>query len=307
MIDLSRLKPIPIFHALNDTEIRLLAGICTIQAFKKGETLFKAGDHRDSFYIQLTGQVHIFGFFEGEPQTLALLDDNEFAVETALVDAKQKHEHNGEMIEDGELLVITAKAFAEFRTTHAEIANKIYGEMIKNLTTRLHHANNKLVTIYFTGKIAAMYDDLDHLTDLLLDTILHIIRARRGAFILFRPLEGKATIRDAKGYHSNQEMKNLEVSLTDDPILGPLYHSGRDILITEEQFKQEKALHVPYASRNMLATPLKIHNKVIGAILLGDKEGGREFSHNNQVLLNIITRQIVSAVATAIASEEKQA
>jgi CRP-like cAMP-binding protein len=300
MVDIARLKSIPIFHSLNDTDIRLLAGICDIRTFKKGEALFRAGDHRTTFFVQLSGQIHIFRLFQDEPQTLALLDDNEFAVETALVEPKRKHEHYGEMMEEGELLTIQANDFTEFRKKHADIANAVYRDIIENLTSRLHHANNKLVTLFYTGRIAATYDDLDHLTDLLLDTILHIIRARRAAFILFKPLEGKAVIQDAKGYHSNQEVRNCVISLTDDPILGPLYHSGRDVIITEEQFKQERALHTSYASPTMLATPLKVKEKVIGAILLGDKVGKGGFSHNNQVLLNIIARQVAFPIAHAI-------
>lgn len=304
MVEISLLKPIPVFTALTDAELKQVAALCEVKAFPKGATLFQTGDQRKSFFVQLSGQVHIFRVFHTDVETLALLDRNEFSVETALVDLKKRHQHNGEMVEGGELLMIDGEAFAAFRKQHPDIANKLYGEILANLTSRLHHANNKLLTIYYTGKIASTYDDLDHLTDLLLDTILQIVRARRAAFVTFEPLEGKAMIRDAKGYHSNQEMKNLEIALNADPILGPLYQTGRDVSITEEQFKQERALHTPYASRNMLATPVKMGDKIIGAFLLGDKEGGREFSHNNQILLNIIARQVAVPIATAIASEE---
>lgn len=305
MSNIATLKRIPIFHALTDAELRLLEAVCEIRSVKKGETLFKEGQPRDEFFVQLSGQIHIFRVYNDEVETLALLDREEFAVETALVDPRQHHEHSAEMLEDGELLVVPGKTFTTFRQSHPEVTNKIYAEIIQNLATRLHHANNKIVTIYFTGKIAATYDDLDHLTDLLLSTIQKIIKARRSAFILFQPLEGKARIQDAAGYHSNQEVKNLDITLNDDPILGPLFHSGRDILISEEQFKEERALHTPYASRNMLAVPIKIRDKIIGAILLGDKEGGRDFSHNNQILLNIIARQVALPIATAVAAESE--
>lgn len=280
-----------------------MAELGSTRRVKKGETIFQHGNHRESFFVVLAGQVHIYRLFNDEPQTLAILDKNEFAVETALVDPALRHDHYAEALEDGELLVIDGKSFQQFRKKSPAVANAIFGEIIKNLTGRLHHANNKIVTIFSTGKIASTYDDLDHLTDLLLDTILEIIRAKRAIFVLFSPLEGKAVIRDAKGYHNNQEMKNLEVALNQDPILGPLYHAERDVLITEEQFKQERALHTAYASRNMLGTPLRVRDRVIGAILLGDKEGGHEFSHNNQILLNIIARQVVLAIATAETSE----
>ncbi|MFH1171890.1 MAG: GAF domain-containing protein [bacterium] len=306
MISAHHLKLIPIFHTLTDTELQDLSKICIVRSVKKGETLFQAGDRRENFYIQLSGQMHIFRTFNEDVQTLSLLDQNEFAVETALAHPQERHEHTAEMLEDGELLVISGKSFSAFRVQHPAIAGKIDAEIIANLTNRLHHANNKILTIYYTGRVASTFRDLDHLSDLLLETIMQITRARRAALIFFQPLEGEAVIRDARGYHSDQEMRNLKVSLNDDPILGPLFHTGREVAISEEQFKSERALHTPYASRNMLAVPLKVEEKVIGAFLLGDKSDGREFSHNNQILLNIIAHQVALAISTAKKAEEQK-
>lgn len=304
MMDTKRLHEIPVFAGLTEQELGELAKIVTTKKIAKGEILFKTGDSRDTFIVVLSGQVHIFRAFNEEVQTLAILDANEFAVEHALVDVPGKHEHNGEALSDGELLQIPYGAFADLRKKNPDVANRVYAFIIANLVERLHHANNKIVTIYSTGKIASTYENLDHLTELLLTTILETIKAKRGIFALFEPLEGKAVIRQAIGYPSNQKMMNLEIPLGSDPILGVLAKGPIDLEIGEEQFKREKELHTAYASKTMLGVGLHVKEKMIGAILLGDKEGG-DFSHNNRILLDIIARQIVLPIVTAELAEKK--
>ncbi len=306
MKETNPIETIPLFRDLTAKEREDLSSIATVRAITKGETLFHSGDARKKFFVVLEGQAQIFRTFNDEVQILAILDANEFAVESALVDPSEKHEHEGEVLTDGKILEIDGKAFLNFAAKNAAVANRIYGRVITNLSERLHHANNKLVTIYSTGKIASTYDNLDHLTDLLLTTILKIVRAKRALFVLFKPLEGKAVIRDAKGYHDEQAMRNLDIHLASDPILGVVYTSALDLNISEEQYNEEKDLHTPYASKSMLITPLHTRDRVIGAILLGEKEGATAFSHNNQILLNIIGRQIVLSILTADLGEQKR-
>ncbi len=299
MADTQYFNANPLFRDLSQQDLAALSALAIVRSVGTGQALFKPGEARKTFFVVLSGQVHIYSFFNDEVQTLALLQPNEFAVESALVDPTFKHEHYGEMYAAGELLEIDGREFARFREANPAIANRIYGQIILNLTERLHHANNKLVTIYSTGKIAATYDNLDNLSDLVLTTILKIIRAKRAIFVLFKPLEGKAAIREAKGYGNDQKIINLEITLASDPILGTIYSTGQALNVTEQEYEANAAFHTPYASKTMLGTPLAIRNRVIGAILLGDKEGKEGFSTNNLILLDIIARQIVLLVGTA--------
>lgn len=303
MIDLARLHSIPLFADLTGAELTVIAQLATERAVSASDALFKPGDARRTFMILLAGQAQILSVYGNEVQIFSILEPNDFAVEVALVDPTLKHEHSCQMLADGSVLEIDGKLFADFRKRVPEIANRIYEKIILNLTDRLHHANNKLMTIYTTGRIAATYGDLDHLSDMLLDTILGIVQAKRALFATYLPLEDKVIIRDAKGYHNNQEIRNLTLSMND-PILGTLYRVPRELNISEEQYHAEKTLHTPYASRNMLGTPLVARDKVIGAILLGDKPGHRAFSHNNEILLNIIARQIALLIVSAEMGEK---
>lgn len=306
MVDTQYIASIPYFQALSPEEQSALAGIAAIRTIPRGTMLFRPDEPRKTFLVVMSGQMHIYSLFNGEVQTLALLEPGDFAVESALVNATYKHDHFGEMAVDGEVLEIDGKEFATFRASHPAIANTIYGQIILNLTERLHHANNKLVTIYTTGKIASTYDNLDNLSELLLKTILTIIKAKRGLFVLYKPLEGKAVIREAIGYGNVQQIKNLDILLSSDPILGEIYNTNNEVSITEDMFKKDKRLHTQYASKSMLGVPLAIGQKVIGAILLGEKENAHAFSVNNRVLVSIIARQVVSVIGTAEMLEESR-
>lgn len=306
MIDPQYLKQIPFFSGLSDSELAALGEVAGVLDVKAGEPLFRPGEPRGTFLLVLSGQVHIYGVLGDEVQTLALLDQNEFAVESALVNPDLKHSHSGDMVSDGQLLIINGSDFAKLRNSNPGVALGLYERIIANLSERLHHANNKIGAIFTTGRIAATYANLDHVAELLLETVMQITRAKHALFALFRPLEDRAIIRTAKGYENDQVVQNLDVRLGNDVILGAIYATGSDVSFVEEDYKQHKELHTDYASRTMLGTPLILQNTVIGAILLGEKDGKQEFSHNNRILLNIIARQIVPLVVSAEQGERRQ-
>lgn len=304
MFDAQLLTQLPVFHGLTNEEAAALAGLCTLRTIRQGDVLFRPGDSRSAFFVVYAGQIRITRLLNDEVQTLALLDPYDFAVESALVDPNLKHEHTGEAAEESQVVEIDGKQFRTFRQQYPHIANQMFQQIILNLSERLHHANNKLGTIYATGKIAAGYSNLENVTDLLLTTILGIIRAKRALFALYKPREGKAVIRQAMGYGNDQAMRNLTVPLHSDPLLGAMYNTGAGVVISEHEYKRDKTLHTPYASRNMLGAPLQVGGRMVGAILLGDKLGEASFSHNNQILLDIIARQIVLLVVAGELGEE---
>jgi CRP-like cAMP-binding protein len=299
MIDTKILREIPVFATLADPELDAIAKIATVKRYAKGDMLFENGQTRTTFFVLLGGQAHIYRLFNDEVQTLAILDRYNIAVESALSDPSQKHDHNGEMSEPGDVLEINGKDFQNLAKDYPQVTLRVYANIIANLASRLHHANNKLVTIYSTGKIASIYSDIDHLAELILDTILKIIIAKKALFALFHPESGKITIQEARGYGNNQKMRNTELDLFKDPIFGQVYQAHQPVVVTSERYKKQKALHTDYASPTMLVVPLQSGSKVIGAILLGDKANGEDFSYNNQLLLDIIARQITAAVAMA--------
>jgi len=306
MIDLKILKSIPVFEGLNNDEYKILSEIVEVKNIKAGEILFRSGQTRSSFFVVIKGRIEIFRVFNDEKQTLAVMDKNNFAVETALTNHSLKHEHFAKVREDSEIIEIKGENFIKLAKANPLLANKIYGNIVKNLTERLHHSNNKIVTLYTTGKIASSYFDLYNLIDLTLAAILKVIKANKALFTFFKPMENKIVIQQAVGYGDNQKIKNLSLSLSQDSVLGKIYNTKQDLLVTKDDYEKNKELHVAYASKTMLGVKIELNKKIIGAILLGDKTKNRNFSYHNQILLNIISRQIALAVQEAELSEEKE-
>jgi CRP-like cAMP-binding protein len=304
MIDTKIFREIPVFATLADPELAVIAKIAKFKRFAKGDMLFESGQTRTTFYVLLSGQAHIYRLFNDEIQTLAILDQYNFAVESALSDPSQKHDHNCEITEPSDMLEINGQDFLNLANDYPQVTIKVYANIIANLTGRLHHANNKLVTIYSTGKIVSVYSDLDLLSELILNTILKVIVAKKALFVLFHPEEGKIIIQEARGYSNNQQISNTHLNLYKDPIFGQVYEARLPVVVTKDRYKKEKSLHTNYACQTMLVMPLQVGSKVIGAILLGDKANGEDFSYNNQLLLDIIARQITAAVAMAETIEQ---
>jgi len=299
------LKKFPLFEGLTQDEQIKLRSIIKIRSAKRGTTLFEKGDKRKEFIIVISGAVHVYRMFNDEVQTLALLDPTDFVVESALVDPEIAHQHNAEVTKDAELMTIDGKTYQKFAKENLGIANKLLGTILSNLTERLHHANNKLVTLYATGKIASTYGDIDNLIDLLLKTITSTIKAKKALFAWYHPEDNSIVIENALGYPKNQAIQNLHISLQDDPILGEIYRTQRDIYITKATVKDKPHLKTDYSGITMLGVKIRSGGKVVGAILLSDKEGNRDFSYNNQILLHIIVKQITLAIQEAEQEKEK--
>ena len=305
MVEAKLIKSIPVFAKLENQELDLLASFCRIKKTKIGEKLFKAGETRQTFYIILSGKLKICRYLKDEEEIIAYMDRHDFAVESALVDPKLKHTHSGVIIEEGEVITLEGKDFLSLAAKEPRLANRIYGNIVKNLTLRLHHANNKIITVYSTGKIASTYANIYNLLPLILETILNVIKAKKAFFALFKTFENKIVIQEATGFGDNQAVKNLTLELKNDPFLGKIYETGEDIFLTREETKNKKELKLDYLGENALAVKVQAGQKIIGAIVLVDKKG-EDFNFNNQILLNIISRQIALAIQFAEKSEDKE-
>jgi len=75
---LKRMKTIPLFKGLPETQLHDLSRITVLRTFGRGETIFAEGDGADGFYIVLTGRVKIFKLSsEGKEQILHIFTSGE--------------------------------------------------------------------------------------------------------------------------------------------------------------------------------------------------------------------------------------
>src|SRR5699024_9709449 len=81
---------VPFFNHLSDEEMQKIADSSFHRTFKKGETIYHAGDPLDHLYIVHQGRVKIYQLFpSGKEQLLRILEPGEFMGEMALFTKKE--------------------------------------------------------------------------------------------------------------------------------------------------------------------------------------------------------------------------
>ncbi|NLB89086.1 MAG: cyclic nucleotide-binding domain-containing protein, partial [Syntrophomonadaceae bacterium] len=76
---------VPIFSNLNEEEMQQIAEIITDREYKKGETIYLAGDLQESLYIINHGKVKIYKVSEtGKEQIIRILNPGDFMGELSL-------------------------------------------------------------------------------------------------------------------------------------------------------------------------------------------------------------------------------
>ncbi|MCD4761274.1 GAF domain-containing protein, partial [bacterium] len=181
-----------------------------------------------------------------------------------------------------------------------EIATKIYQNIALDLKNRLNHSNNKLVTLFATGKIIATYDNLDKIAAAIIKIILQIIPSNRALFITFSKITQRIHIHQSVGY--NKVENNTYYNISKDNLLRVLVKEPETKIISKNNWPKGSE-DVIYKSNFLIITPIQIQKRVLGFIILGDKENKREFSINNKILLEAITSQVAPAIED-IASEQ---
>ncbi|MBI3115288.1 MAG: cyclic nucleotide-binding domain-containing protein [Candidatus Kerfeldbacteria bacterium] len=296
---------IPLFATLTETERKQLGDLGARRLFGEGDTVFRAGDLRNALMVVLKGRLRIFQMFNGHPETLALLEAGSFSGEEALVNPTKQHQHSAVADIASELLFIPGDAFLALERKQPHLAVKLLSSVLSVIADRLTHADTKLLTLYATGRIAALATDLRELIHLILSTVARTVHARQALFVLFHPEEQRAMIRDAIGYRKN--LQGRSVALDRDPVLGRVFRSDEAVVVTRTQTSRDAHWETVYSSSGMLAVPITVGRSVLGAIYVGDKRNGEDFSVNNRLLLSIVTNQIAVSVQDAKLEEEKRA
>lgn len=296
-------RDLPLFATLNASERLSLVRITERWTVEEGQPVFRRGELRQALVVVLKGRLRVVQTFNNQPETLAQLGPGSFIGEQALVNPTQLHEYSAMADLRSDLLLIPGAAFLKLRRSQPHLAVKLLSNILAVIADRLSHADTKLLTLYTTGKIATLAVDLHELTALVLQTILHTLRARLGVFVTFDPEADQLIIRQAVGYRRN--LRGVRLPLRRDPLLGRLYRSRETIVIDRQSYHRDPHWKTPYAGPGVLAMPVTVGQKIIGAILVADKRGGQDFSVNNQLLLSIVARQIAVAIAEKAIEEEK--
>lgn len=305
MLNPTLLKNIEVFKKLSSQEISKVAKIANIKRVKRGECLFKRGDFRREFYVVLSGQIKLSQSSNKNEMGWAVLKSQDFISANALINPKTRHEQNACAIMESEVLVIRGEDYLKMAKSNKNINSAILSSLIIGLNDRLKHSTNKLVTLYKTGQITANEEDLRAIAKETLKVILNIIKAKRGVFSIVNKYKNENIILASLGYSKANDIAGRSIKLSEDKVMENIIN-GKSVYRSENVKDDSLFLESIYKIDNALGAPLIFNNKVIGMILLGDKEAGN-FSTNNEILLQLIADQIAGAVYRAQEEQEVKA
>src|SRR5262249_18956712 len=114
--------------------------------FPKGQVLFHEGDEGDEMYIIQSGRVAIKKKVKEGDTTLAVLEKGDFFGEMSILE-RMPRSAGAEMVEDGDLIVISNEIFGDMIKANPEIAVR----MLRKYSIRLREANRQIEQILSAG------------------------------------------------------------------------------------------------------------------------------------------------------------
>ncbi len=305
MINESVLKNVDIFSELKVNEISKLAKIIKLKKVKKGDYLFKKGDKRTDFFVVLSGYIKLSQSNNKNEEGWAILKVQDFICANALIKPGSIHAQTAFAVEDSELLSISGSSYVKLVKNNEHISNVVLSGLITGLNDRLKHSTNKLVALYKTGQITANEEKLKDIAHETLKVLTNVIKARKAVFTVIDKYKNENIILATVGYKKSDDVANKVIKMSEDKVMGEAYEK-RKVFRSDGDWEFSLFLKSIYKIEKSLAVPLVFNNKVIGMILLGDKEGSA-FSINNEVLLQLIANQIAGAVYRAEEEQEIKA
>lgn len=124
---------VPIFNHLEPNEMAEIVKTTKSLTFKRGETLYNAGDQSNALYIIHRGKVKIYRLSEsGKEQMLRILEPGDFTGELALF-SESIHDAYAEAMEKTEICMMERSTLQEFLLIYPQISLKILNEFSQRL------------------------------------------------------------------------------------------------------------------------------------------------------------------------------
>ena len=131
----ARLRDIPFFSELSDTDLAILGQCCAETSLPKGTMLFHEGDHYYGFYIVVTGSVKVYKLTqEGRESMLHIIGPINTLAEIPMF-LGSGYPANAEALEDSRLVCVYKEGFLQILRTHPDLALKMLAGLSRRLKT----------------------------------------------------------------------------------------------------------------------------------------------------------------------------
>lgn len=146
MIDF--LQNVPMFHGLDDNQMKSVMETITLKTFKKGEVIFSEGDDGNGFYITQKGSVKIFKLsVDGKEQILHIYGPGEPFGEVAVF-SSIPFPANAVTLKNSDILFIDGEKFTDLLTRNPKISLRLLGILslrLKQFTVQVENLSLKEV------------------------------------------------------------------------------------------------------------------------------------------------------------------
>jgi GAF domain-containing protein/HAMP domain-containing protein len=179
---------------------------------------------------------------------------------------------------------------------------------IGNKNVELQTAIIKLSSLNEVGKAIASVLDLEELLVLILSTSANLLGAELGFIMLEDPDSKDLVVQASWGLTQEQGMGMRIPRGTG--IAGWVVEHGEPLLVAnmEQDSRFERFSQLGYERKTLICLPLKVKNKIIGAINVTNKEGGGVFTSEDLQILEALAGQAVVAIENArLFQEERKA
>ena len=138
------LKKVNLFENLSVNELEKIERISRMEAYAKGDVIFKEGTPGDQCYVITNGEVRISKFIPniGE-EALAVLKPGDYFGEMALIDTFPRSA-NAIANSDAALLAINKTELDKILIMDRELGYKLLWAFTKTLSKRLRETNEKM-------------------------------------------------------------------------------------------------------------------------------------------------------------------
>lgn len=124
---------VPIFNHLEPEQMDDIMAVTHSHSYKRGETIYSAGDQSDALYIVGKGRIKIYRLSEsGKEQLLRILNPGDFTGELALF-SQSIHESFALAMEDVNVCMIKRSEFQELLSKYPSISLKVLAEFSSRL------------------------------------------------------------------------------------------------------------------------------------------------------------------------------
>ncbi|HEU0015962.1 MAG TPA: aspartate ammonia-lyase [Longimicrobium sp.] len=154
------LRANPLLRALDDEELRHLAGRAEVRRVAQGDYLFRESQPRRAFGVVARGRAQIVKGLRGRPEVLHVLTEGESYSEGSLLD-DYPHSTSARVTEDVEVVEIPRAAITELAAERPATFGKLAVAGAQVISQRLRHANALLTGRgqgYLSGELRTEHD-----------------------------------------------------------------------------------------------------------------------------------------------------